>query len=86
MSVKFPSTKISNASRKVDKYLNEIYLLKDEVEDINFEMLVEMIEDIESWRGCLDEIELSIKSNHICNQMNESYYEHNEDNKELTIY
>jgi hypothetical protein len=86
MSVKFPSTKISNASRKVDKYLNEIYLLKDEVEDVNFEMLVEMIEDIESWRGCLDEIELSITSNHIYNQMNESYYEHNEDKKELIIY
>lgn len=86
MRLKFPSTKISNASKKVDKYLNEIYLLKDEVEDINFEMLVEMIEDIESWRGCLDEIELSIKSNHIYNQMTESYYEHKEDNKELTIY
>ena len=86
MSVKFPSTKISNLSKKVDKYLNEIYLLKDKVEDTNFEVLVEMIEDIDSWRCCLDEIELSIKSNHLYNQMNENYYEHKEDNKELTIY
>lgn len=86
MSVRFPSTKINNVSKKVDKYLNEIYLLLDGVEDINFEMLVEMIEDIESWRGCLDEIELKIKSTHIYNQMEECYEEHNENNNELTIY
>lgn len=84
MSVRFPSTEISNASKNVDKYLNEIYLLKDK--NIDFEMLVEMIEDIESWRGCLDEIELAVKSNHIYNQMNKSYYDYDDENKELTIY
>lgn len=84
MSVRFPSTKISNASKNVDKYLNEIYLLKDK--NIDFEMLVEMIEDIQSWRGCLDEIELAVKSNHIYNQMNKSYYDYDDENKELTIY
>lgn len=84
MSVRFPSTEISNVSKNVDKYLNEIYLLKDK--NIDFEVLVEMIEDIESWRGCLDEIELAVKSNHIYNQMNKSYYDYDDENKELTIY
>jgi len=60
MSVRFPSTKITNASSKVDKYLNIIYKLKNEIEDKNVEM--ELLEDIEGWRTCLDEVELAIKN------------------------
>jgi len=81
MSVKFPSTKITNASIKVDKYLNVIYKLKNEIEERGVEM--ELLEDIESWRTCLDEIELAIKSQY---QSNENYYEIDNENKELIIY
>ena len=81
MSVKFPSTKITNASNKVDEYLNVIYKLKNEIEERGGEM--ELLEDIESWRTCLDEIELAIKSQY---QSNENYYEIDNENKELIIY
>lgn len=81
MGVKFSSTKITNASVKVDKYLNVIYELKNKIEQRNVE--VELLEDVESWRTCLDEIELALKSQH---QSNENYYEIDNENKELIIY
>ena len=68
MSVKFPSTKITNASIKVDKYLNVIYKLKNELEEKGVEM--ELLEDIERLRNCLDAIELAIKSQY---QSKENY-------------
>jgi len=81
MSVKFPSTKITNASNKVDEYLNVIYKLKNEIEERGVEM--ELLEDIESWRTCLDDIELANNSQY---QSNENYYEIDNENKELIIY
>ena len=81
MSVKFPSTKITNASIKVDKYLNVIYKLKNEIEEKGVEM--ELLEDIDSWRTCLDEIELAIKSQY---KSNENKFETDNENNELIIY
>ena len=64
MSVRFNSTKITNASKKVDYYLNNIYELKDKVgkDEVEVEFVEDLIQDIESWRVCIDEIELSIKT------------------------
>ena len=81
MGVKFSSTKITNACVKVDKYLNVIYELKNKIEQRDVE--IELLEDIDSWRTCLDEIDLAIKSQH---QSNENYYEIDNENKELIIY
>ena len=81
MGVKFSSTKITNSSIKVDKYLNVIYELKNKIEQRDVE--IELLEDIDSWRTCLDEIELALKSQH---QSNENYYEIDNENKELIIY
>jgi len=81
MSVKFPSTKITNASSKVDNYLNVIYELKNEIEEKGVEM--ELLEDIDSWRTCLDEIELVIKSQY---KSNENKFETDNENNELIIY
>ena len=57
----------------------------DYIEKVEREKGVEMelLEDIESWRTCLDEIELAIKSQY---QSNENYYEIDNENKELIIY
>lgn len=81
MRVKFSSTKITNSSVKVDKYLNVIYELKDELEQRD--VVIELLEDIGNWRVCLDEIELSLKSQHLSN---ENYYEIDNENKDLIIY
>ena len=84
MSIRFSSTKISSASKKVDKYLNEIYELKDKIGENEVEFLDELIEDIESWRTCIDEIELSIKS--YINTEEQKDYIIDKQNKEIIIY
>ena len=85
MSIKFPSTRITNASGKVDKYLNLIYELKDEIEEVDIEFLMEFLDDLQSWKQCVEEIELKIKSSHNFNEMKD-YIETNNENKELIIY
>ena len=85
MSVRFSSTKISSASKKVDKYLNLIYELKDKIgEDEDSVFIEELVEDIESWRTCIDEIELSIKS--YINTEEQKNYKLDKKNKEIIIY
>jgi len=84
VSIRFSSTKISSASKKVDKYLNEIYELKDKIGENEVEFLDELIEDIESWRTCIDEIELSIKS--YINTEEQKDYIIDKQNKEIIIY
>ena len=84
MSVRFSSTKISSASKKVDKYLNEIYKLKDKIGEDEVEFLDELLEDVESWRTCIDEIELSIKS--YINTEEQKNYKIDKENKEIIIY
>jgi len=85
MSVRFSSTKISSASKKVDKYLNLIYELKDKIgEDEDSVFIEELVEDIESWRTCIDEIELSIKS--YINTEEQKNYIIDKQNKEIIIY
>lgn len=84
MSVRFSSTKISSASKKVDKYLNLIYELKDKIGEDEVEFLDELLEDVESWRTCIDEIELSIKS--YINTEEQKNYKLDKQNKEIIIY
>ena len=80
----FTSTKISNSSEKVDKYLNEIYKLKDKIGEDDVQFIDELIEDIESWRMCLDELELSIKK--YLNTEKQNEYKIDKENKEIIIY
>lgn len=82
--MKHPSTKLKHYSEKVDEFLNKVYLLKEE--DIQFEFLVDLLEDLQTWRDCLDEIELSVKSNHIFNKIQSDSHEYDDDNKEVIIY
>jgi len=84
VSIRFSSTKISSASKKVDKYLNEIYELKDKIGEDEVEFLDELLEDVESWRTCIDEIELSIKS--YINTEEQKNYKLDKKNKEIIIY
>ena len=84
MSVKFTSTKITNASSKVDKYPNIIYVLKDKIKEDDIEFLDEFVQDIDSWRSCLDEIELSIKK--YLNTEKQNEYKIEKEKKEIIIY
>ncbi|MDA7710523.1 hypothetical protein N8873_00495 [Flavobacteriaceae bacterium] len=50
--------------------------------------LEHMMEVIEQWRGCIDEIELSVKSTEKFNTIMEknNNYEYNDSDKEFIIY
>jgi hypothetical protein len=84
MGVAFTSTKISSSSKKVDKYLNEIYKLKDKIGEDEVEFIEELVEDIASWRTCIEEIELAIKT--YINTEEQKNYKIDKENKEIIIY
>jgi len=88
MAIKFTSTKIRNHIRLVDKYLNLIYELKGNLDEVSIDDLEHMMEVIELWRNCIDELELSVKSTEKYNGIIEknNNYEYNDSDKEFIIY
>jgi|SaaInlStandDraft_1057018.scaffolds.fasta_scaffold23909_1 hypothetical protein len=78
-------TKIKNNSKLVNKYLNNIHVMNDELLGIDINVLEELLNDIDSWRTCCDELELKIKS-HPQYYTDKKSYEYDDENKELLIY
>ena len=63
MKAKFTSTKVKYYSRLIDKYINVIYELISEKNNLeNWEEQI-LIESMEDWKQGLEEIELKIISN-----------------------
>ena len=84
MGVVFTSTKISSSSKKVDKYLNEIYKLKDKIGEDEVEFIEGLVEDIECWKTCIEEIELAVKT--YINTEENNGYKIDKENKEIIFY
>jgi hypothetical protein len=82
--LKLPETKIRNYSERIDEYLNRIYLIKDE--EIEYESLIDLLENIEGWRSDIDEIELSVISNHVFNSLEYNNYDIDNESKEIIIF
>ena len=78
-------TKIINNSKLVNKYLNNIHVMNDELLDIEINVLEELLNDIDSWRICLDELEFKIKSHPQFHTDGKSI-EYDDENKEIIIY
>jgi hypothetical protein len=57
-------TKIKNNIGMVSKYLNNIYVLDEYFKDTDIEVLSELLNEIDSWKMCCEEIEMKIKSHH----------------------
>ena len=85
MMIKTTSTKIKKNSEMVSKYLDNIYVLNNEILETDIMILGELLNDIDSWRICLDELELKIKSHPQFYTDRESY-EYDDENKEIIIY
>ena len=63
MKAKFTSTKVKYYSKLIDKYINVIYELINEKNDLeNWEEQI-LIESMKDWKQGLEEIELKIISN-----------------------
>ena len=78
-------TKIKNNSKLVNKYLNNIHVMNDELLGIDINVLEELLNDIDSWRICLDELEFKIKSHPQFHTDGKSI-EYDDENKEIIIY
>jgi hypothetical protein len=85
MMIKTTSTKIKKNSEMVSKYLDNIYVLNNEILDVDIMILGELLNDIDSWRICLDELEFKIKSHPQFHTDGKSI-EYDEENKEIIIY
>ena len=85
MMIKTTSTKIKKNSEMVSKYLDNIYVLNDKILETDIMILGELLNDIDSWRTCCDELELKIKS-HPQYYADKKPYEYDDENKELLIY
>lgn len=85
MMIKTTSTKIKKNSEMVSKYLDNIYVLNDKILETDITILGELLNDIDSWRICLDELEFKIKSHPQFHTDGKSI-EYDEENKEIIIY
>ena len=83
--IKTTTTKIKKNSEMVSKYLDNIYVLNDKILETDITILGELLNDIDSWRICLDELELKIKSQPQY-YADKKPYEYDDENKELLIY
>ena len=85
MVIKSKESKISKYSKLVDKYLNVVYELQNDIDDLEVNYIMELLEDIQSWRGCLDEMEYNIKS-HKKLSSNDELMVYDKENKNIIIY
>jgi hypothetical protein len=69
----------------VSKYLNNIYVLDEYFKDIDIEVLSELLNEIDSWKTCCEEIEMKIKSHHEFHDIEKQYGDDNK-NEELIIF
>ena len=80
--IKTLTTKLIKNSEQVEINLNNIYNLQSEFDRIEQESLMKLLEDIDSWKDCINEIELRINS--LYEEPNQNY--EYEDDKEIIIY
>jgi len=55
---------IKKNSELVTKYLNNIYVIGENFKDIDIRVWEELLNDIDDWKICCEEIEFKIKSHH----------------------
>lgn len=80
--IKTLTTKLLKNSEQVEINFNNIYILQSEFDRIEKESLMKLLEDIDSWKDCINEIELRINS--LYEEPNQNY--EYEDDKEIIIY
>ena len=55
---------IRNNRDKVSEYLNEIYKMSEGFIEEDIKVLEELLNDIDDWKICCEELEFKIKSHH----------------------
>ena len=81
--IKLPTTRLIKSCDLIEKHLDIIHKMENEFGDVEEEFINKLLEELENWRSCIDEIELIIKSRA---SENDNGYEYDNENKELIIY
>ena len=72
-------------SELVDKHLNQIHTIVNNGDSVKDDMINELINNLEGWRDCINEIELGINSNYQLN-VKSNNYEYDNESKDFIIY
>ena len=83
--IKTSTTKLIKESELVDKHLNQIHTIINNGDSVNDDMINELINSIDGWRDCINEIELGINSNYQLN-VKSNNYEYDDESKDFIIY
>ena len=81
--IKTPTTRLIKSCDLIEKHLDIIYKMEGEFGNVEEEYINKLLEELESWKDCIEEIELKIKSRV---SQNNNGYEYDNENKELIIY
>lgn len=81
--IKTPTTRLIKSCDLIEKHLDIIYKMEGEFGNVEEEYINKLLEELVSWRDCIVEVELKIKSRAT---QNNNGYEYDNENKELIIY
>ena len=76
---------IRRSRDKVSQYLNEIYVMSEGFIEMDIKVLEELLNDIDDWKICCEELEFKIKSLHQFNSDVKPIKE-NDKTEELIIF
>ena len=60
--IKLATTKIYNSTEKIDIHLDRIYNLSNDFGNVETDVMINLLDTIGSWKDCIEEIEIEIKS------------------------
>jgi len=60
--IKLTTTKIYNSTEKIDIHLDRIYNLSNDFGNVETDAMINLLDTIGSWKDCIEEIEIEIKS------------------------
>ena len=80
--IKLPTTRLIKSCDLIEKHLDIIHNMENEFGDVEEEYINKLLGELESFRGCIDELELKLQSY----TSQDENYEYDDTNKELIIY
>ena len=80
--IKLPTTRLIKSCDLIEKHLDIIHKMDNEFGDVEEEYINKLLGELESFRGCIDELELKLQSY----TSRDENYEYDDTNKELIIY
>ena len=82
--IRLPQTKIEKSCEIINKHFDIIHQMDEKFGEVDIDDLGRLLDEMDSWKGCIDEITLKLKT--YGKEKILTHYEYNNDNNELIIY